>query len=656
MSTFRSAAGCAVFLCALGLSGHASWAQNAPSLKEIQAQASAQQDQSLAALLDAKDYAAVQKLSSPLTKKGSAVGQLYEGQLALNGWGVKEDRAKGVKLIMQAAAGGLARAQMLAGIALLQDTPGFAKNDELAIKYLQASASVFTESAMLLASAYEKGLGGLPVDRVRAVEIYKSISDPEHAAKLKPRIEELETFVKYETQANELIVKPLEEQEKLFSDLYFTRKDYATVRGVGLVMAEQGSSVAQHYLGMAHWFARGGPKDDALGARYLAKSAAAGDREAQRMAGRGLLYGTDGFVRDEALAVKYLQACFEFNNYCMLDLAVAHEKGVGGLVKDPAKAYAIYKTDRWNSNFAEMAAVKAKLKELAPLPSSGVKPLAAELSTPLGRELEQLIDEGKFAEAFAKASPVAEKNDPDGLFALYQLYRNGRGVAIDKVKADAYLVRAADAGHLSAMAMEGYGLALSGSKLAKGTRFLKTAADGGNIGAMESLRDLYDYGYSDSLPKNMAQARHYALRVHETLQLRTGSASGEYEVKTLREAKAKAAKYTGMDPKADSQAMFVKVMEAAKSIGVKVTDARTEGNSYFGEGALSINAGSIKAGFSAELMILEDRKPKLFLSFSSGDRRVHEPLRKRMVAALEANFGSLRSVFDGNSTMFVQGW
>lgn len=78
---------------------------------------------------------------------------------------------------------------------------------------------MFTESAMVLANAYEKGLGGLPVDKARAVELYKSIADPEQAAKLKPRIEELETFVKYEAQAKELIAKPLEEQEKLFNDL-----------------------------------------------------------------------------------------------------------------------------------------------------------------------------------------------------------------------------------------------------------------------------------------------------------------------------------------------------------------------------------------------------------------------------------------------------
>lgn len=135
-SSFRSLAGRASLLCVLALGTQASWAQNTPSLKEIQAQAPTQQEQSLAALLDAKDYAAVLKLSNPLTKKGSAVGQFYEGQLALNGWGVKEDKAKGVKLIMQAAAGGLARAQMVAGLALLQDRPGFAKNDELAIKHL----------------------------------------------------------------------------------------------------------------------------------------------------------------------------------------------------------------------------------------------------------------------------------------------------------------------------------------------------------------------------------------------------------------------------------------------------------------------------------------------------------------------------------------
>jgi hypothetical protein len=49
-------------------------------------------------------------------------------------------------------------------------------------------------------------------------------------------------------------------------------------------------------------------------------------------------------------------------------------------------------------------------------------------------------------------------------------------------------------------------------------------------------------------------------------------------------------------------------------------------------------------------------KPKLWMTFASSDRRVHDPLRKRMIAALRSQFGSFDSTFDRNSTVFNPDW
>ena len=88
---------------------------------------------------------------------------------------------------------------------------------------------------------------------------------------------------------------------------------------------------------------------------------------------------------------------------------------------------------------------------------------------------------------------------------------------------------------------------------------------------------------------------------------------------------------------------------------MRVSNVGTSGNGYFGSGVLMVN-GSIKVEFETGLEIYDGMKPKLWMTFASSDRRVHDPLRKRMIAALRGQFGSFDSTFDRNSTVFNPDW
>jgi TPR repeat protein len=61
--------------------------------------------------------------------------------------------------------------------------------------------------------------------------------------------------------------------------------------------------------------------------------------------------------------------------------------------------------------------------------------------------------------------PFAAKGDPDALFNMGQAYKLGRGVPLDKAKAEDFYRRAADKGHAPAQSNLGILLAQRGEKV-----------------------------------------------------------------------------------------------------------------------------------------------------------------------------------------------
>ena len=88
-----------------------------------------------------------------------------------------------------------------------------------------------------------------------------------------------------------------------------------------------------------------------------------------------------------------------------------------------------------------------------------------------------------YASAVAIWKPLAEKGDADAAFNLGQAYRLGRGVSIDLAQAQAWLGKAANAGHLDAQTTLGLLLFDSGSREAA-MGWLKKAAERGEPRAM----------------------------------------------------------------------------------------------------------------------------------------------------------------------------
>ena len=90
---------------------------------------------------------------------------------------------------------------------------------------------------------------------------------------------------------------------------------------------------------------------------------------------------------------------------------------------------------------------------------------------------------GDYPSAVAIWKPLAEKGDADAAFNLGQAYRLGRGVTIDLAQAQAWLGKAANAGHLDAQTTLGLLLFDSGSREAA-MGWLKKAAERGEPRAM----------------------------------------------------------------------------------------------------------------------------------------------------------------------------
>lgn len=88
-----------------------------------------------------------------------------------------------------------------------------------------------------------------------------------------------------------------------------------------------------------------------------------------------------------------------------------------------------------------------------------------------------------YASAVAIWTPLAQKGDADAAFNLGQAYRLGRGVPVDLSKAQAWLEKAAKAGHLDAQTTLGLLLFDSGNRQAA-MNWLEKAAERGEPRAM----------------------------------------------------------------------------------------------------------------------------------------------------------------------------
>jgi len=102
--------------------------------------------------------------------------------------------------------------------------------------------------------------------------------------------------------------------------------------------------------------------------------------------------------------------------------------------------------------------------------------------------------------------PFAAKGDPDALFNMGQAYKLGRGVPLDKAKAEDFYRRAADKGHAPAQSNLGILLAQRGEK-AQAAELWQKAAAKRDARAQYMLGVLHFNG--DTLPKNWPLAYAY---------------------------------------------------------------------------------------------------------------------------------------------------
>lgn len=113
---------------------------------------------------------------------------------------------------------------------------------------------------------------------------------------------------------------------------------------------------------------------------------------------------------------------------------------------------------------------------------------------------------GDYKGAVVEWMPFAAKGDPDALFNMGQAYKLGRGVPLDKAKAEDFYRRAADKGHAPAQSNLGILLAQRGEKTEAAALWQKAAAKR-DARAQYMLGVLHFNG--DTLPKNWPLAYAY---------------------------------------------------------------------------------------------------------------------------------------------------
>jgi hypothetical protein len=268
--------------------------------------------------------------------------------------------------------------------------------------------------------------------------------------------------------------------------------------------------------------------------------------------------------------------------------------------------------------------------------------------------LEEIYLTGDFALLKRVATAPANLGSPPALFFLGQLYMFGPPADKDEAKAVQYISRAADGGNLWAKLTIGVHAMVGRLGFAKDEKkaveYLKASYGLSGDGAF-ALAKAFEQG-SGGLEKDPKKAA----GIYQSYKWQgTEIAMAKKRLEALGLASNTATQASSVSNAKKHQDLFVKVMQAAKAIGVQVSDARTEDDSYIGAGRIRVN-GNINVDFEAELMTFSDQLPKLFITFKTDEQRLQSPLRERLLAALKDEVGNsdLRSVFNRNSSMF--GW
>lgn len=136
---------------------------------------------------------------------------------------------------------------------------------------------------------------------------------------------------------------------------------------------------------------------------------------------------------------------------------------------------------------------------------------------------QQKWQAGDWAGAVAEWNRAAARGDPEALFGLGQAYRLGRGVAENRAMAIDYYRRAADRGHLPALASLGLTLFQNGQKT-EALKILREAADRGEPRAAYVL-GVATFG-GDGTQRNQILGYAYVLRARD-MGLRLAAAQAD---------------------------------------------------------------------------------------------------------------------------------
>lgn len=123
---------------------------------------------------------------------------------------------------------------------------------------------------------------------------------------------------------------------------------------------------------------------------------------------------------------------------------------------------------------------------------------------------------GDYAGAIGEWQPLADRGDPDALFNLGQVYRLGRGVAVDGLRAADYYRRAGEAGHAGArgaLATIYYYDHGTRQKRGQAIALWRLAAAAGDAPSQYILAVLHFNG--QDVPKDLTQAYAWALLAAE---------------------------------------------------------------------------------------------------------------------------------------------
>lgn len=140
--------------------------------------------------------------------------------------------------------------------------------------------------------------------------------------------------------------------------------------------------------------------------------------------------------------------------------------------------------------------------------------IAFALAAPAAAGVKEGVEKwqaGDYKAAVVEWLPFAAKGDADALFNMGQAYKLGRGVPLDKAKAEDFYRRAAEKGHAPAQSNLGILLAQRGEKVAAAELWQKAAAKR-DARAQYMLGVLHFNG--DTLPKNWPLAYAYMMQAN----------------------------------------------------------------------------------------------------------------------------------------------